>query len=131
MRLGELARELGGDTHPACDRSGIERGRASPARNNPFKNAWAGRVRLRSRRRNPTNHQVETGVQFARPLNIDLIVSVGGGSAMDCAKGINFLLTNGGVMRDYKGFGKAHKPMLASIGVPTTAGTGSKPSPTP
>jgi alcohol dehydrogenase len=75
---------------------------------------------------NPTSRHVENGVAFARPLGIDLIVSVGGGSAMDCAKGINFLLTNGGRMSDYKGFGKATKPMLPSIGVPTTAGTGSE-----
>src|SRR5205085_1357776 len=59
-------------------------------------------------------------------LGIDLIVSVGGGSSMDCAKGINFLLTNGGRMADYKGFGKAQRPMLHSIGVPTTSGTGSE-----
>jgi len=45
---------------------------------------------------------------------------------MDCAKGINFLLTNGGKMLDYKGHGKATKPMLPSIGVPTTSGTGSE-----
>ena len=75
---------------------------------------------------NPTSRHVEAGVAFARPLGIDLIVSVGGGSAMDCAKGINFLLTNGGTMSDYKGFGKATKPMLPAIGVPTTAGTGSE-----
>ncbi len=45
---------------------------------------------------------------------------------MDCAKGVNFLLTNGGAMADYKGFNRATKPMLPSIGVPTTAGTGSE-----
>jgi alcohol dehydrogenase len=45
---------------------------------------------------------------------------------MDCAKGLNFLLTNGGEMIDYKGFGKATRPMLPSIGVPTTSGTGSE-----
>lgn len=76
---------------------------------------------------NPTSAHVENGVSFARENEpIDLIVGFGGGSAMDCAKGINFVLTNGGKMEDYWGFGKAEKPMLPSIGVPTTAGTGSE-----
>ena len=44
---------------------------------------------------------------------------------MDCAKGANFLLTNGGKMQDYWGTNKATQPMLPSIGIPTTIGTGS------
>ncbi len=76
---------------------------------------------------NPTTRHVENGVQFAKDnAPIDLIIGLGGGSAMDCAKGINFLLTNGGKMEDYWGADKAPKPMLPSIGIPTTAGTGSE-----
>jgi alcohol dehydrogenase len=75
---------------------------------------------------NPTTAEVNAGTVAARRESIDLIAALGGGSAMDCAKGINFLLTNGGRMEDYWGFGKATRPMLPSIGIPTTAGTGSE-----
>ena len=75
---------------------------------------------------NPTTRHVEAGTEVARQQEIDLIVGLGGGSAMDCAKGINFLLTNGGKMEDYWGINKATQPMLPAIGVPTTAGTGSE-----
>lgn len=76
---------------------------------------------------NPTTRHVVQGVRCAQEAgDIDVIVGLGGGSAMDCAKGINFLLTNGGKMEDYWGIGKAKQPMLPSIGVPTTAGTGSE-----
>jgi alcohol dehydrogenase len=75
---------------------------------------------------NPTNHHVEAALEHARRNQVDLLVAVGGGSSLDCAKGVNFLLTNGGRMSDYQGFGKATRPMLPSIGVPTTAGTGSE-----
>jgi len=76
---------------------------------------------------NPTTQDVKDGATFARQIGgIDLIVGLGGGSAMDCAKGINFLLSNGGKMEDYWGSGKAKHPMLPSIGIPTTAGTGSE-----
>jgi alcohol dehydrogenase len=69
---------------------------------------------------------VEAGRAYAAPLEIDGIIGLGGGSSMDCAKGINFVLTNGGTMRDYRGYGKARCPMLPMIAVPTTAGTGSE-----
>ena len=75
----------------------------------------------------PTTRHVEAGVNFARENQpIDFIVALGGGSVMDCAKGINFIFTNGGKMEDYWGANKARHPMLRSIGIPTTAGTGSE-----
>lgn len=75
---------------------------------------------------NPTTDHVTRGVEFARQQTIDFIIGLGGGSSMDCAKGINFILTNGGQMSDYQGVGKAAKPMLPMIAIPTTAGTGSE-----
>ena len=77
-------------------------------------------------RENPDTAMVEVGRAFAAPLGIDSIIGLGGGSSLDCAKGINFLLTNGGEMQDYRGYGKAARPMLPMIGIPTTAGTGSE-----
>jgi alcohol dehydrogenase len=74
---------------------------------------------------NPDTAMVEAGRVVAARERIDGLVALGGGSSLDCAKGINFVLTNGGSMRDYRGHGKASKPMLPSIGIPTTAGTGS------
>ena len=74
---------------------------------------------------NPTTIHVGKGVIAARSFKPDIIVGLGGGSAMDCGKGINFLLTNGGRMQDYWGVNKATQPMLPFIAIPTTAGTGS------
>ncbi len=75
---------------------------------------------------NPTTIHVGRGVIATRPFNPDFIIGLGGGSSMDCAKGINFLLTNGGRMQDYQGIAKATKPMLPLIAIPTTTGTGSE-----
>ena len=75
---------------------------------------------------NPDTSMVEAGRVVAARERVDGLIALGGGSSLDCAKGINFVLTNGGTMRDYRGHGKASKPMLPSIGIPTTAGTGSE-----
>src|SRR5215468_10499261 len=77
-------------------------------------------------RENPTTQCVEDCLAVARAEAIEVIIGLGGGSAMDTAKGCNFLLTNGGRMQDYWGVGKASKPMLPFIAIPTTAGTGSE-----
>jgi alcohol dehydrogenase len=75
---------------------------------------------------NPTTKHVDAGLSVAREFRPDLIVGIGGGSSMDCAKGINFLYSCGGRMQDYWGLGKATGPLLTMIAVPTTAGTGSE-----
>jgi alcohol dehydrogenase len=75
---------------------------------------------------NPTTHCVDKAVAAARDHGANLIVGLGGGSSMDCAKGCNFIFSNGGRMQDYWGVGKATKPMLPLIAIPTTAGTGSE-----
>jgi alcohol dehydrogenase len=75
---------------------------------------------------NPTTRCVQECVEAAKAAGIDTIIGLGGGSAMDTAKGCNFILTNGGRMQDYRGVGKASKPMLPFIAIPTTAGTGSE-----
>jgi alcohol dehydrogenase len=75
---------------------------------------------------NPDSAMVERGRAAAAAAEVDSLVAVGGGSSLDCAKGVNFLLAGGGHIRDYRGYGKVNRPMLPSIGVPTTAGTGSE-----
>lgn len=74
---------------------------------------------------NPTTKDVASALELAKQHDINCLVAVGGGSSMDCAKGVNFLFTNGGRMQDYWGVGKATRPMLPLVAVPTTAGTGS------
>ncbi len=77
-------------------------------------------------RENPTTTDVARCVEVAKEGEVDLIVGLGGGSSMDTAKGANFILTNGGEMKDYWGVNKATQPMLPLIAVPTTSGTGSE-----
>ncbi len=77
-------------------------------------------------RENPTTRDVSRCVAVATKAKVDFIVGLGGGSSMDTAKGCNFILTNGGRMQDYWGVGKASRPMLPLIAIPTTAGTGSE-----
>jgi alcohol dehydrogenase len=125
-RVGELARELGGKrvllvTDPGLEEAGHPQ-RALAA----LQSAGLETTVFDEVQENPTTKHVDAGLAVANEQKIDFLVAVGGGSAMDCAKGINFLYTNGGRMPDYWGAGKAAKPMLPSIGVPTTAGTGSE-----
>lgn len=75
---------------------------------------------------NPTSAMVDAGVECAAEFQPDLMIGLGGGSSMDCCKGINFVYSCGGTIHDYHGVGKATAPLLPMIAVPTTTGTGSE-----
>ncbi|MDF1614909.1 iron-containing alcohol dehydrogenase [Desulfurivibrio dismutans] len=68
----------------------------------------------------------DNGAKLAKKGKCDCVVGVGGGSAMDVAKAVSILLTNGGKAEDYIGLGKISKPGVPKIMIPTTAGTGAE-----
>ncbi len=124
-RVGELARAIGTNallvTDPGIAAAGhVERIRRS------LDAAGVSVTIFDTVRENPTTREVDQCLEVARAARPELILGLGGGSSMDTAKGCNFILTNGGRMQDYWGVGKATKPMLPLIAVPTTAGTGSE-----
>ncbi len=78
----------------------------------------------------PTTEDAERGVRLAREAAADVVIGLGGGSALDCGKAIAALLTNGGVPLDYlEGIGAGRpltEPSTPYLAVPTTAGTGAE-----
>jgi alcohol dehydrogenase len=75
---------------------------------------------------NPTTANVENGLGLLKETRCDFVVSLGGGSPHDCAKGIALCATNGGQIRDYEGVDQSSKPQLPLIAINTTAGTASE-----
>ena len=75
---------------------------------------------------NPTDANVVAGLEMFKKEGCDLLVSLGGGSSHDCAKGIGLLAGNGGEIKDFAGVNKSTKPMTALIAINTTAGTASE-----
>jgi len=129
-RLGGLARELGFSRTLLVADQGIVACRYVEEAVNLLSQSGIESFTFHDFGENPDTAMVEAGRKFASTINIDSIIALGGGSSLDCAKGINFVLTNGGSMRDYWGHGKLSskpgaRPTLPMIGIPTTAGTGS------
>lgn len=75
---------------------------------------------------NPPDTQIEEAAALARRAEVDIVVAIGGGSAIDSAKAINILLTNPSPIAAYEGFNKVSKPVKPLIAIPTTAGTASE-----
>lgn len=75
---------------------------------------------------NPTDLNVAAGVALLEQESCDLVVAIGGGSSLDCAKAIALVAANGGTVYDYEGIDKSAKEMIPLITINTTAGTASE-----
>ncbi|MGR5146240.1 L-threonine dehydrogenase [Photobacterium alginatilyticum] len=75
---------------------------------------------------NPTIGNVEAGLELLKANECDFVISLGGGSPHDCAKGIALVASNGGKIADYEGVDQSAKPQLPLIAINTTAGTASE-----
>ncbi|WP_311750564.1 L-threonine dehydrogenase [Proteus columbae] len=75
---------------------------------------------------NPTVENVEAGLALLKEHQCDCVISLGGGSPHDCAKGIALVASNGGKIADYEGVDRSAKPQLPLISINTTAGTASE-----
>ena len=125
-QLGEVSQELGGSRVLVVSDAGVIAAGHTQQGLAALQEAGCATEVFSNFTENPSTTQVEAGTTCAQRFRPDLIVGLGGGSSMDCAKGINFLLCCGGQMRDYRGRGTSHLPLLPSVGCPTTAGTGSE-----
>lgn len=74
----------------------------------------------------PDIRSVEEATRRAKAERCDVIVGIGGGSALDTAKAVGLMLANPGSIRDYVGIGKVPVPGIPVVAIPTTAGTGSE-----
>ena len=75
---------------------------------------------------NPTTENVTDGLRLLSDHQCDSVISLGGGSPHDCAKGIALVAANGGDIRDYEGVDRSARPQLPMIAINTTAGTASE-----
>ena len=125
-RLGALARELGVSRPLLVTDSGLRDAGHLERALRQLREAGVEAAVFDACEVNPDAAMVDRGVAFAAGCRPDAVIGLGGGSPLDCAKGINLLLTNGGTIADYKGYGLARKPLLPMIAVSTTAGTGSE-----
>jgi alcohol dehydrogenase len=125
-RTGELARVTGMKKVLLVTDAGVVAAGHAQAVLQSLEQAGVTAVLFDKVRENPTTADVDACLAAAKNAGIDGFIGLGGGSSMDTAKGCNFLLTNGGRMQDYQGVGKAARPMLPLIAIPTTAGTGSE-----
>lgn len=125
-RLGHLARELKFQRTLIVADRGVAETRHVAEASRVLAEAGIEAIGFHDFAPNPDSATIEHACRTAEPLGVDSLVAFGGGSSINCARALNFVLTNGGNVTDYRGYGKAGTPLLPTIAVPTTAGTGAE-----
>ena len=125
-QLPDLVRELGGSKVFLVMDPGLVKAGVAAEVVAPLEKAGMGYELYDKIDPEPGLKLADNGAKLAKKAKCDCVVGVGGGSAMDVAKAVSILLTNGGKAEDYIGLGKIKKPGVPKIMVPTTAGTGAE-----
>jgi alcohol dehydrogenase len=124
--VGELVRGLGGSRVLLVTDPGIVAAGHAERAEGALRRSGVAVARFADVRENPTTADVERCVGAGRGVRPDVLLGLGGGSAIDVAKGANFVLCCGGRIQDYRGEATATAPLLPLVAVPTTAGTGTE-----
>jgi alcohol dehydrogenase class IV len=125
LQVGSCARRLGGKKVFLVSDQGLFKAGWVDQVMKSLLDAGLGFVYFDQITSNPKDHEIEAGFKEYLARGADVIVGLGGGSAMDAAKGIAILSSNGGRIQDYKGTDKIHRPIPPLVLCPTTCGTGS------
>jgi alcohol dehydrogenase len=126
QQVGAEAKALGGTRVLIVTDPGIEKAGLLPVVTESLEAAGLGYSVFSEVEPNPTDATCQKGLAAYRAGGADVLVAVGGGSAMDAAKGIGVLATYGGRIQDFEGPGKVPGPIVPLVAVPTTCGTGSE-----
>ena len=124
-QVGSCAKRLGGKKVVLVSDQGLFQAGWVDRVMKSLLNAGLGFVYYDQITSNPKDHEIEEGFREYLAQGADVIVGLGGGSAMDAAKGIAILGSNGGRIQDYRGTDQIHRPLPPLVLCPTTCGTGS------
>ena len=125
-RLGEEARKLGKKTIIVTGRSSTRKSGVLDKAEEILQEEGILYSVFNKIEPNPSVEMIHTGAELAREFRPDFLLGLGGGSALDAAKAIGIIYTQGGRISDYYGVEKVKEPILPVIACPTTSGTGSE-----
>ena len=126
LETGELTKPYGKKALIVTGRSSAKKSGLYDKVNDSLKAAGLETVLFDKVSQNPLTTTAQEGADFAKANGCDVVVAIGGGSIMDCAKAIAFLSKNEGDINDYIYNRLTSDDALPLILIPTTCGTGSE-----